>query len=253
MGRPHRHHFALGEAGATAAIALAVIAMAVIVTIAGSAPTDAQSRPVNVEIAVSPDRPRPGDDVTVEVYVIGCPPAAFDVEAYLVSSDGSTQSAALMARTTARPTLLWGSRATVVIPDALEGWYGIRVQCGSFRPPRLPMSNTTFSVGSNVTKQSTTDVREVPVGGTFNYLGNGCPGSIVDYDVTQTERRQTAFEADGSFDVEQDGTWGGEVTLDDAIIAGSADIRARCSVVNQYGEIVYLYYVLTGGFTVVEG
>ena len=228
-------------------VACLVAAIAALAT-----PSAAQSRPVNVEISVDPREPQPGDDVTTQAFIIGCPPQDFPVEAYLVSSDGATRSAALMAQARSRTTLLWGSRAQLELPSALEGWYGVRVQCGLFRPARLPLPNTTFAVGSNVTKESTAEPREVPLGGTFNYVGRGCPGPIIDYEVTQTERRQTPFEADGSFAVEADGAWGGQVTLPDKLSPGSADVRARCSIVNQYGDTVNIYYELTGGITILE-
>lgn len=223
-----------------------------VVTVATPTPSSGESRPVNVEISVSPEQPAAGDDVTVNVFAIGCPPQPFEVEVYLVTTDGSTRSAAVMGRSESRVTLLWGARAQVVLPAALDGWYGVRVQCGTFRPAKLPMANTTFAVGTAGTKSSTATPDTVDVGGTFTYLGNGCLGDVVDYDVTQTAGRQTAFTSEGTFPVDDNGDWGGEITLPAKIVAGSAEVRARCSVVNQYGETVYVYYVVLGGITVVN-
>ncbi|HNI35025.1 MAG TPA: hypothetical protein PLV93_06465, partial [Microthrixaceae bacterium] len=119
-----------------AAAAAATLVLAAATAGATAPPAAGQARLVNALVRTLPERPEPGDDVTVIVGVDGCPVGAVTVELYLTSSDGATQAATLMARAAATTNLLRRTRSVVDLPVALEGWYGVRVLCGNFRPPK---------------------------------------------------------------------------------------------------------------------
>jgi len=210
---------------------------------------DAQARLVNASVRTFPARPEPGDDVTVVVGVTGCPSGPVTTEIYLTTSDGATQAATLMTRAAATTNLLLRTRAVLELPDAIEGWYGARVLCGNFRPPKSAMTNTLFAVGSKPTKESTLGGQRVALGGSLPFSGNGCPGSEVEYDISEGARWPGPFVADGTIPVAPDGTWSTQLVFPATLNPGPASVRARCLVANQFDETVYVYY---GGMTEVE-
>jgi len=211
-----------------------------------SPPVAAQARLVNALVHTFPSRPNPGDDVTVVVDVDGCPPGPVTAEIYLTTSDGASQAATLMTRRAAVTNLLFRTRATLALPDAIEGWYGIRVLCGNFRPPKEAMTNTLFAVGPKPTKESNLAGDSVRAGGTLPFSGNGCPGSTVEYDISAGARWPGPFESDGTIPVGPDGTWATDLLFPADINPGPASVRARCVLTNQYDETIYVYY---GGMT----
>ncbi|HKY15512.1 MAG TPA: hypothetical protein VJM33_11360, partial [Microthrixaceae bacterium] len=132
-----------------------LVALALVTALVPALTTDraaAQAELVTVSVRTSPEIAEPGDDVTVQVRATGCPPGGSIVEVYLTSSDTASVAAALMAREEPPSTLFFRVYAEIELPNAVEGWYGVRVVCGQFRPERKPMANTTFRVGANPTK-----------------------------------------------------------------------------------------------------
>lgn len=207
-----------------------------------STPAHGQANLVTVLVRTDPPLPDAGDDVTVAVRIAGCPPGVTDAEAYLSSDDGVTATATLMARAQARTSLLWRTRAIIELPDALEGWYGVRVVCGSFRPARGPMANTYFLVGTDPTKEIRLGGTEVVEGGTLPLSGTGCPGSAVEYSITQAEVRLGPFIPQGRIPVNPDGTWSAEIEFPEALLPGPAEVRARCLFRNSLDLEVEINY-----------
>ena len=221
-------------------LVLAFLLVPVIVTTEPSA--GAQSQLVLVTVRTRPALPQPGDDVTVAIRISGCPPGDAQVELYLTTDDGATASAALMARSPAITSLVFRAHANVVMPNAIEGWYGVRVVCGAFRPARRPMANTTFAVGANPTKQSRLVGTSVQARGTISMVGNGCPGPTVEYAVSQVELHDGPFVVAGTIPVGADGNWSGDVRIPDSIVPGSAQVKRRCVLQNQRGQTVTIDY-----------
>lgn len=229
-----------------AAAAAATLVLAAATAGATAPPAAGQARLVNALVRTLPERPEPGDDVTVIVGVDGCPVGAVTVELYLTSSDGATQAATLMARAAATTNLLRRTRSVVDLPVALEGWYGVRVLCGNFRPPKEAMANTLFAVGAKPTKESNIAGDHVLPGETLPFSGNGCPGADVEYDISGGARWPGPFVADGSIPVEPDGTWATDLLFPADTSPGPASVRARCVTRSPYDEELYIYY---GGMT----
>ena len=206
---------------------------------------DAQARYAQVDVRVSPTDPQPGNDVTVQARISGCVPGGTTVEVYLTTSDGASASDALMARADASTTLLFRTKAVVTVPKAPEGWYGVRVVCGQFRPARGPMANTTFAVGANPTRESTLSGDEVTKGGgVLRFSGDGCPGTAVEYDITQNGLHSSPFVPDGLIPVAPDGTWGTDLLFGDDAHPGATEVRARCVIPAKFGDTAYIYYGL---------
>lgn len=202
----------------------------------------AQAEIVRVVVRVQPESPAPGDDVSVNVRVRGCPPGVARVEAYLSTNDGASQSAALMGRAPLITTMFFQSHAAIALPKAIEGWYGVRVVCGSFQPPRVSLPNTTFAVGAKPDKTSRLIGTSVIQGATLRLEGNGCPGTKVEYQVAKPGLHAGGFSADGSIVTTADGTWGGDITFPATLSPGAAEVRSRCVLTNRYGEVVTINY-----------
>lgn len=223
--------------GALALVALALVAVAG----RGATPAAAQARPVTALIHTFPDRPEPGDDVVVRVDVTGCPPGPVTVEIHLATDDGATRRSTLMGRSAARTNLLGRTHGIVPLTGALRGWYGARVLCGSFRPPREPMTNTLFAVGPTPPPAATVDTTTVARGSSVAYQGAGCVGTIVEYALTSGHRSAGAFDPSGFTAVNPDGTWRAEVAIPLDVPAGPMTLRARCVAANLLGEPAHVY------------
>jgi hypothetical protein len=172
----------------------------------------------------------------------GCPRGAAVVELYITTSDGYTSDAALMARAASRHTVLWRERATLTLPNALAGWYGVRVRCGDFSPPQKPMANTLFAVGADTSVRAELAGSSVAQGGTLKFSGTGCGGPAVEWDITQNGRHYPPFKAEGLIPVNPDGSWSTDLVFPTTLKPGTADLRSRCSFTNSFGSSVYLYY-----------
>lgn len=209
----------------------------------GSAtPSAAQSNRVLVSVRTEPVLPQPGVDVSVKIRITGCPPGEALTEVYLTTDDGTASTSAVMARSPAITSLVFRAHADLVLKKAIEGWYGVRVVCGTFRPERKPMANTSFAVGAKPTKESRVVGTSVTVGGSIRLEGDGCPGTKVEYQIVSTGLRVGPFVATGELPVAADGTWGGDVPMPPAIGPGSAEIRRRCVLKNQLGDTVTINY-----------
>lgn len=246
MSAPNRPSRTVAAGAARLLAAVLVLSCALVSSSVGAAPASAQARLVNALVRTFPPRPDPGDDVTVLVGVTGCPAGAVTVEIYLTTSDGATQAATLMTRGAATTNLVHRTKAVLQLPEAIEGWYGARVLCGNFRPPKVAMTNTLFAVGSKPTKESNLAGNTVVAGGTLPFSGNGCPGTEVEYDISGGARWPGPFDPDGTIPVDPDGTWATDLLFPAETNPGPASVRARCVLENQFGEVVYIYY---GGMT----
>lgn len=221
---------------------IAVAALWVATSLVGATPAAAQASYVSVDVRTTPAIPQPGDDVTVTARVSQCPPGASLVQVLLSSNDADTTTAALMAEALARTSLLWRTRAVIDLPDAIEGWYGIRVQCGTFVPDHVPMANTYFAVGANPVKEARLSADRVEEGATLTYSGTGCPGSTVEYQVQQYTGRVGTFVPTGSIPVRPDGSWSADILFNEKLPPGLATVSARCTILNRYGQVVYITY-----------
>lgn len=233
-----------------ACIAVVVLAAASTGVVVDGAPAAAQARLVNALVHTRPGRPVAGDDVAVTVSVAGCPRGDVTVEIYLTTSDGATRDATMITRAAAVTNLLFRTRAELRLPKALAGWYGARVLCGTFRPPKEAMANTLFAVGSTPLTTASLGAGTIDVGGTVAYSGSGCAGSQVEYEIAQGPYPTGAFEARGTLPVRADGSWSGELTVPDDLSPGSANVRSRCVASAPDGDIVYVYYRSTNEITV---
>ena len=219
-----------------------VAAVVVLLGIVVATPSSAQATFVTVKVRTTPALPQPGDDVSVKVRIQGCSPGPALVQIYLTSDDGATVAATLMAQQDAGTSLMWRTVSEIALPQAIEGWYGIRVVCGAFRPARAPMANTFFAVGANPTKQSRLLATSVAPGGTLRMEGNGCPGPTVEYDVGQSGTTTGGFRASGNIPVGPDGTWGGDIQFPANLVPGTAQVRSRCVFQTAAGDTVYINY-----------
>jgi hypothetical protein len=215
---------------------------AAVLTVATSGLGGAQAAFVNAIVRVNPALPQPGQDVAVSVRVTGCPPGAADVQVLLAADSSSGVQGALMADGAARTSLLWRTKARIVLTNAPQGWYGVRVQCGDFRPAQIPMANTTFAVGAVPVATMTLGARTATQGGTVALSGDHCPGTSVDYEVLPFGHTREAFLPTASLPTQADGTWSAQITLPLGLDPGPALVRARCVEVNQLGVTVYSSY-----------
>jgi hypothetical protein len=229
-----------------AARALAAVIVGLVVAgtmVLDAVPGGAQAAYVTVAVHPEPLDPQPGDDVAVTVRVASCPPGVSVVELLLASSDQNNDtSAAVMAESAARTSLLWRTKAVLDLPDAIEGWYGARVRCGTFVPDHVPMANTYFAVGANPTKESSLSATEVVEGSSLRFEGTGCPGPAVEYEVQQFTGRASTFVPSGSIATNPDGSWGADILFPAELPTGRANVEARCTIQNRYGETVYISY-----------
>lgn len=229
---------------AVLAVVLTTLAIAAVAVVAPSSERDAaaQAKLVNAWVRTFPPKPEPGTDVTAVVGVEGCPTGPVTVEIYLTASDGSGEASTLVARAAATTSLVHRTRAVLSLPQAIEGWYGARVLCGTFRPPRSPMANTYFAVGTKPGKEARLADQQADIGTTVNYAGNGCSGAIVEYDIRQGDAVSAAFQVDGTIPVRADGTWSADIPIGTDLRPGTASIRARCILTDASGQRIEVYY-----------
>jgi hypothetical protein len=202
----------------------------------------AQSAFVNAIVRTTPALPQPGQNVTVSVRVTGCPPGSTNVEVLLAANPQGGVAGALMADGPARTSLLWRTKARIELTKAVQGWYGVRVQCGDFRPAEVPMANTTFAVGADPITTMSVGSRTVTQGGSISISGDHCPGASVDYEIVPREHNGDIFLTTASIPTKADGTWSSQVSLPIGLSPGPALVRARCVEVNQLGVTVYTSY-----------
>ena len=240
-GRPARTHTRRGRIPFAAAVVMCLVAAATLV-LTSTSPGSAQSAFVNASVRTDPPLPQPGQNVVVSVRVAGCPPGATNVEVLLAADlPGGVQSA-VMADARARTSLLWRTKARIELTNAVQGWYGIAIQCGSYRPLPTPMPNTTFAVGANPVATMSLAARTVHPGGSVTLSGNHCPGPSIDYEIASKATVGDAFIATASFPTQADGTWSGQVEVPSQSDPGPLLVRARCVEVNQLGVTVYVSY-----------
>ena len=214
-------------------------------------PADAQAARVHVSVRTSPALPAPGDDVAARVSISGCPPGGALIETFLTFDDGASQTSVRVARTAAQSSLLFSSNTVVQLHAAIEGWYGVRVICGDFRPARAPMTNSLFLVGATSTKTALVSTPNVVQGATFGYHGTGCKGARIEYSMYQVERNATPFTITGTIPVQADGTWLANLAVPSNLKPGPARIRARCVNELASGDKAYVYYSPDQDVTVV--
>lgn len=222
------------------------VAAALVASLAGASltapPASGQSQPVLVTVRSSPERPVPGDEVDITATIEGCPVGPVTAEVYLETSDGASSEAALVARAAATTDVLLRTRATVRVPDAVEGWYGIRVLCATFRPPRNSMANTLTRVRPSEPSLFSVvgdrlSLAEPPV-----LTGNGCPSGIVQYMFQNGTTFLAPFEAHGTLTASGDGTWSGAASWADDSVAGPITVRTRCVHGIDTAAPRYVYY-----------
>lgn len=207
-----------------------------------TADAHAQARAVGVTSRVFPQDPQPGQDLRISVAVSACPVGPAIIEAYLTFGQSSARSVALMAKGRADETLGGLHRGELFIPKAFEGWYGIRVVCGTFVPDQVPMANTLFGVGKQTERTARTNSPVVTDGGSLTLEGVGCPGATVEWDIDKTGFSQAPFQTEGVVPVGTDQKWSTTLNFDKNLGLGKTEVRARCVLVNQYGTNVYVYY-----------
>lgn len=211
----------------------------------GVAPTstaEAQARAVLATTHTTPRLPEPGDDVTVRVDVQGCPSGAAVVELYIETDDGVSRTTELMAREPVRTSMLWTAQATLRLLDAPGGWYGARVVCGTFRPPREPMVGTRFVVGARPTATVRLAATEVAAGGALTVFGTGCLGGAADAQLVPSAEAVEAYTPDVEVAVQTDGAWSITLDVPKGTRPGRVVVRARCLATNQYGRRITLPY-----------
>jgi hypothetical protein len=222
-------------------IAVAVFLLATGVAV-WSPHVGAQAQAVTVSTRTTPDFPKAGDDVTVRVRANGCPPGNAVVETYLVSSDETTRSTALITHQEFPTTLFFQLSAEVQLPHALEGWYGTRIVCGQYRPARQPITNTYFRVAPDASKKMAVLTTQVHRGGPMGLTGTACPGTTVEVGFSQSPIRAVNFKTDASLPVNANATWGGSITVPSILQIGRTRVRARCSLMTAGGEQVWINY-----------
>jgi hypothetical protein len=226
-------------------ITLVVIALATMATVlaTGAPPSGAQAQLVTVSTRTDPEFPKAGDDVKVIVRADGCPPGNAVVETYLVSSDDTTRSTARITRQEFPSTLFFQLDADVKLPKALEGWYGVRVVCGQYRPPREPITNTYFRVAPDAAKSMTALAPQVKIGASLPVTGTRCPaGSKVDVGFTQSPIRAAIFTPQATLNVNPDGSWFGSIPFTGTVSPGRARVRARCTLTTPLGDLIWINY-----------
>ena len=207
-----------------------------------SPPAGAQAEAVTVSTRTTPDFPKAGDDVTVRVRANGCPPGNALVETYLVSSDETSRSTALITQDEYPTTLFFQLSAEVKLPHALEGWYGVRIVCGQYRPAREPIPNTYFRVAADPAKKMTALATQAHRGGALNVTGTSCPGTTVDIGFSQSPIRAVNFKSSAQLQVNPDGSWIGPATVPGDLALGRTLVRARCSLTTAGGDAIWINY-----------
>ncbi|HPB45363.1 MAG TPA: hypothetical protein PLP95_05870 [Microthrixaceae bacterium] len=210
-------------------------------SVPAATPASAQAVPVSVVVRTSPERPVPGDDVDVLVTVEGCPVGPITAEVYLETADGAKRSAVRIARAAVDTSVTMRSTGAVRLPDAFEGWYGVRVLCGTFRPPRRSMTATLFHVRSS--EAMTLQAPEVQsLSDAFTMSGQRCPGGTVEWMVNSGFGGTTPFDPDGTVLVDDSGTWTVNAPWPEAITLGPMRASARCGYGLDTMTPRYLYY-----------
>ena len=202
----------------------------------------AQAEPVLVSTRTTPDFPKAGDDVTVRVRANGCPPGNAIVETYIVSSDDTTRYAALITHSEYPTTLFFQLSAQVQLPHAIEGWYGVRVVCGQYRPAREPITNTYFRVAPDPAKKMAVLTTQVHRGGPLSATGIACPGTTVELGFSQSPIHAVNFKSNGSLQVRPDGSWAGTISVPPGLALGRTLLRTRCTLTTAGGESVWINY-----------
>ena len=215
-----------------------LLAAAAVLTLLPATATSsaAQARTVRVNVSTRPARPVGGDDVTVRVRIRGCEPGPVQAEVYLLSDDGLTQDPVRMADAAAVTSLWFRSNARVQLPAAAEGWYGVRVVCGNFRPTRGPLPNTTFAVGASSDRTWRLSATAVPQGGSLRIEGTSCRGPRAEFQIRQPGLVEAGFQASGQFVPDASGNWSGDVEFPASLPPGPVEVRARCVVANDDGD-----------------
>ncbi|NLA37727.1 MAG: hypothetical protein GX868_18845 [Actinobacteria bacterium] len=213
--------------GVASAVVLAV-AIGVIAASLGAEPALGQSQPVLVTVRSVPERPVPGDEVDITATIEGCPVGPVTAEVYLETADGTVSEAALVARAAASTDVMLRTRATVRVPDAVEGWYGIRVLCATFRPPRHSMANTLTRVRPTEPSEFRVEGDRLSLAEAPVLTGNGCPNGTVQYMFQNGATFLAPFEAHGTIAAGSDGNWSGAAPWPKEALAGPMTVRARC-------------------------
>ncbi|HBX76107.1 MAG TPA: hypothetical protein DEG43_00535 [Acidimicrobiaceae bacterium] len=201
----------------------------------------AQARPVDVQVRTFPEVPSAGELVTVLVDVQGCRTDVANVEVMLTSSDGARQSSSVVERGTARLTVLWAMTAAIQLPDAIPGWYGIRIVCGASRPEHKPMPNTYFAIGS-VERSSDLSTTAATAGDTIEMTGTGCNNGLAQYDLTNDGANIGPFDAEQTVPAGPDGAWVIPITFPRDQQTGPITFRARCVIRPNTARPIYLFY-----------
>lgn len=249
--RPHR-----GRGRTRRAVRRTVAAGVAIATavggLGGALPAAAQSQPVLVTVRSAPPRPEPGDDVTITASIEGCPVGPVTAEAYLETSNGTEREAVLVTRTAAVTDVLLRTVATLELPDAVEGWYGVRVLCGSYRPPRRSLANTLTHV--RPTEPSTFDVEGdvVSLSTPPTLAGTGCFNGVVQYMYQNGFAAPTRFEEHGTIAPSTAGVWRGQAPVPEGIFPGPVMVRARCVVGADTATPRTFYYPIVRDLTAVR-
>lgn len=239
-----------------AAALVAVLAIGIVPFVASGEPAGAQAAPVRVRVSTTPARPAAGEQVEVRVRAANCAGEGIiegvRAEVFVLGDDTSTASAALVGRGTATTSLWFRATAAIELEAPPKGWYGVRVLCGSFRPPRGALPGTTFAIGAEDTRTARALADSVPAGGTVRVEGGGCSGPAVEYEVARGAVSTAAFQPAGSIPTAPDGTWSGDVVVPPSMPAGPATVRVRCLVEGIDGTRVELRYDEVPTITVVE-
>lgn len=209
-----------------------------------------QSQPVLVTVRSSPERPEPGDEVDITATIEGCPVGPVTAEVYLETSDGAASEAALVARGAASTDVMLRTRATVRVPDAIEGWYGIRVLCATFRPPRHSMANTLTRVRPVTPSEFRVDGDRLSLAESPVLSGNGCPNATVQYMFQSGTGTLASFEPQGTIVTGADGTWSGPAPWGKGALAGPVIVRARCVHGINTAAPRFFYYPVLRSLTV---
>ncbi len=220
----------------------AVVLLAATSVITSATPGAAQAAFVQVSVHVSPPLPQPGQTVTVTARVTGCPPGGTEVDVLMVANELEGVTGALMYAQIAPTSLLWRTKAQITLPNAIQGWYGVRVQCGTFHPDEVPMPNTTFAVGAVPVTTMALSSSTVASGGTVTLSGTNCPGSSVDYEVVPRNHYGDPFAVTASIPTGPGGSWSGQIQITPDYVPGPALVRARCVTQNALGIATYISY-----------
>jgi hypothetical protein len=208
----------------------------------GALPADAQAVPVTIRVATRPPTPKALSDVIVRIRIGHCPPGEVTTEVFLTADDGVTRSSTLVATEPAVTSLWFRATARPQLRRAAAGTYGVRVACGEFRPPRGPIMNTTFRVGTGTDTTARLSAPSVAPGAALTLTGGACAGARVDYEVALPTLTASGFQASGSIPTAADGTWSGPVQFPATLRPGPVEVEARCVVEGLDGTSVAVRY-----------